>query len=274
MKIVPCPSSPLLARRIAEVGDFEIANALFRKFPDGEIYVRVDDSDSEFAVVGSLSTAEDLLTLALVLDVLEGAKVVVPYMGYARQDRSFNPGEAVSIRAIARILEEKAGEVITVNIHSERAASYFRKLRNLDAMPLIGEMFRNTDVLMISPDKGSKDRVKVAAETANCEWDYLEKTRIDATTVEIAPKSLDVEGRDVIIVDDIISTGGTVVEASRKLYKLGARSVTAVCVHAVLADYAAIKLFNAGIRDIIATDTIECAFSRISVARLVAEEIA
>ena len=140
-------------------------------------------------------------------------------------------------------------------------------------MPTIGKHFAGRDVIMISPDKGSVERVKVAAEHANCEWDYLEKTRIDATTVEIAPKSLDVENRDVIIVDDIISTGGTVVEAAKKLYELGARSVSAACVHAVLADYAAIKLFNSGIRDILATDTIECAFSRVSVAKLIAENI-
>ncbi|MDI3498871.1 ribose-phosphate diphosphokinase, partial [Archaeoglobus sp.] len=104
-------------------------------------------------------------------------------------------------------------------------------------------------------------------------WDYMEKRRIDATTVEITPKTIDVEGRDVVIVDDIISTGGTVAEAARILYSLGAKSVSAACVHAVLAENAAIKLFNAGIKDIISTDTVECAFSRISVAGLIAENI-
>ncbi len=273
MKIVPCPSSPLLAKRIADVAGFEIANVVFKKFPDGEIYVRVEDCN-ECAVIGSVNSNDDLVTLMLTLDALENPVVVVPYMGYARQDRAFNSGEAVSIRAVARVLEERAKKVITVNIHSEQAASHFKKLKNLDAMPVIGKHFTESDVIMVSPDRGSMERVRVAAETANCEWDYLEKTRIDATTVEIAPKNLDVEGRDVIIVDDIISTGGTVVEASKKLYELGAKSVSAVCVHAVLADFAAIKLFNAGIKDIISTDTIECAFSRISVAHLIAGEIA
>ncbi len=273
MKIVPCPSSPLLAKRVADAAGFEIANVVFRKFPDGEIYVRVEEED-ECVVIGSVNSNDDLVTLVLTLDALENPIVVVPYMGYARQDRAFNPGEAVSIRAMARILEERAEKVVTVNIHSEQAASYFKKLRNLDAMPVIGEHFRDSDVIMIAPDKGSMERVEVAAKTANCEWDYLEKTRIDATTVEIAPKNLDVAGRDVVIVDDIISTGGTVIEASKRLRELGARSVSAVCVHAVLAGFAAIKLFNAGIKDIISTDTIECAFSRISVAHIIASEIA
>lgn len=273
MKIVPCPSSPLLAKRIADITGFEIADVTYRRFPDGEIYVRVEGCD-ECAVIGSVNSNDDLVTLILTLDALENPTVVVPYMGYARQDKAFNAGEAVSIRAIARILEEKAEKVVTVNIHSEDAASHFKKLRNLDAMQTIGKHFMESDVIMISPDRGSVGRVKVAAETANCEWDYLEKTRIDATTVEISPKNLDVEGKDVVIVDDIISTGGTVVEASKRLYELGAKTVSAVCVHAVLADFAAIKLFKAGIRDIISTDTIECAFSRISVAHLIASEIA
>ncbi len=272
MKIIPCPSSPLLARRIAEVAGLEMGNVTFKKFPDGELYVRVEDC-SEGIIVGSICSNDDLVAITLLLDAVENAKVVVPYMGYARQDRAFKDGEAVSIRVVAEILERRAEEVITVNIHSKQAASHFKKLKDLDAMPTIGKHFAGRDVIMISPDKGSMERVKVAAEHANCEWDYLEKTRIDATTVEIAPKSLDVENRDVIIVDDIISTGGTMVEAAKKLYELGARSVSAACVHAVLANYAAIKLFNSGIRDILATDTIECAFSRVSVAKLIAENI-
>ena len=271
MRIIPCPSSPLLARRIAEISGLEIGNAVFRRFPDGELYVRV--MEREGMVVGSINSSDDFIALIFALDVLDKAKAVVPYMGYARQDKAFQEGEAVSIKILAEILESKAEEVITVNIHSMDAASYFKNLKNLDAMPLIGKYFANKDVIMISPDKGSLERVKVAAKNAGCEWDYMEKRRIDATTVEITPKSIDVDGRDVVIVDDIISTGGTVEEATKILYSLGARSVTAACVHAVLADNAAIRLFNAGIKDIIATDTIECAFSRISVAELIADSI-
>ncbi len=272
MKIIPCPSSPLLSRRIAEITGLEMGKVTFKKFPDGELYVRVEDTE-EGIIVGSIRSSDDIIAIALLLDAIERAKVVVPYMGYARQDRAFNEGEAVSIRVIAEILERKAEEVITVNIHSKQAASHFKKLRDLDAMPRIGEHFANREIIMISPDKGSRERVKIAAEHANCDWDYMEKRRIDATTVEITPKSLDVENRDVVIADDIISTGGTMVEATKRLYELGARSVSAACVHAVLADYAAIKLFNSGIKDILATDSIECAFSRISVAELIADNV-
>lgn len=271
MKIIPCPSSPLLARRIAEASAKEIGNVVFKKFPDGELYVRV--MEREGVVVGSINSNDNLIALLFALNVLERAKAVVPYMGYARQDRAFQEGEAVSIRIVAEMLERRAEEVITVNIHSDEAASYFKRLKNLDAMPIIGKFFAEEDIVMISPDEGSKERVRTAAKHANCEWDYMEKRRVDAITVEITPKNIDVDGKEVVIVDDIISTGGTVAEAAKILYSLGAKSVRAACVHAVLANNAAVKLINSGIKDIIATDTIECAFSRISVAELIASNI-
>jgi len=198
---------------------------------------------------------------------------VVPYMGYARQDKAFEDGEAISIRAIARLLESYESKVVTVNIHSKDAASHFSKLIDLDAMPIIGNYFKEQDVVMLSPDFGSYERVKVAAKAANCEFDYLEKRRIDAETVEIAPKNLDVEGKDVLIVDDIISTGGTIVEATKILLKNGAKSVKAACVHAVLANYALNKLYNAGVTEVIATDTVERVVSKISVAGLISSEL-
>jgi ribose-phosphate pyrophosphokinase len=237
--------------------------------------VRVENADEENIVVGSLNSNEDLVRLILLLDALKGRKIaVIPYMGYARQDKMFLEGEAVSIKTLAKLLENLADHVITVNIHSREAASHFKKLHNLDAMPLIGEFYSSRqDLVMISPDVGSYDRVKSAASVAGCEFDYLEKKRIDATSVEIKPKEIDVAGRDVVIVDDIISTGGTVVEAAKKLKELGARKVEAACVHAVLADFATIKLISAGIRELVATDTVECVFSSISVSKLVSDAI-
>ncbi len=274
MDVVPCPSSPLLASRIARELGLKIANVTFRKFPDGELYVRVESKDDEHVVVGSLNSNDDLVALMLTLDALRGStKLVVPYMGYARQDKVFIEGEAVSIRVVARTLESYADQIYTVNIHSPDAASHFRKLVNLDAMGILGKLYAGRDVVMVSPDRGSLERVKVAAKSAGCEWDYMEKIRIDANTVEISPKEIDVEGREVVIVDDIISTGGTVVEAAKRLWGLGAKNVEAACVHAVLAAYAAVRLISSGISDIVATDTVECAFSRVSVASVIANAL-
>lgn len=267
MKVVAGKSSPILAKRIADKLGCELAKTTYKVFPDGELYVKVEKLD-EAVVVQSINSNDDLVQLMLIFDALSDADItaVIPYMGYARQDRAFEDGEAISIRAVAKLIESYADRVITVNIHSERGKSYFKKLTEVDAMPLIGEHYRGRDIVMISPDLGSLKRVETASKHAGCEYDYLEKVRISAEEVKIKPKSLDVSGRDVVIVDDIISTGGTIVEATKVLKSLGARSVECACVHAVLAGDALNKLFNAGVRNVIATDTIEKPVSVISVA--------
>ncbi len=274
MDVVACPSSPMLAKRIADELGVKLAPVTFKRFPDGEIYARIESSESEHVVVGSINSNDDLVALMLAMEALKGDIIaVVPYMGYARQDKVFVEGEAVSIRAVARLLEGYAEKVVTVNIHSSDAASHFKKLVNADAMPLIGKRYAGRDVVMLSPDRGSVERAKIAAAAAGCDWDFLEKTRIDAERVEITPKNIEVDGRDVVIVDDIVSTGGTVMEAAKQLKELGARSVEVACVHAVLAAFAAVKLLSGGVKDIIATDTVEGIFSQISVAKLIASEI-
>ncbi|MCS7144601.1 MAG: ribose-phosphate diphosphokinase [Archaeoglobaceae archaeon] len=274
MDLIICPSSPLLGKRISEFLGIKIANVQYRKFPDGELYVRVESEERSHLLVCSLISSEDIVLMNLLFDALKGEIIaVIPYMGYARQDREFLVGEAVSIRAIAKMIEDRAQKVLTVNIHSSKAKEKFKKLVDLDAMPLIGEHFKGKEVVMISPDKGSAERVKIAANIANCDWDWLEKKRIDAQTVEIAPKNLNVEDKNVLIVDDIISTGGTVIEATKRLYELGAKRVETACVHGVFADFAATKLFSSGIAEITTTDTIERAFSKISVAKILAEEV-
>ncbi|MFN3384575.1 MAG: ribose-phosphate diphosphokinase [Archaeoglobaceae archaeon] len=274
MDLILTPSSPLLGKRIAEELRIRISPVNFKRFPDGELYARVESSESMHVVVCSLNSSEDFVLLNLLLDAIKGNVIaVIPYLGYARQDREFLKGEAVSVRVVAKSIESRAEKVITVNIHSEKAKENFKRLVDVDAMPLIGVNYREKDLVMISPDKGSAERVKTAARFANCEWDWLEKRRIDEKTVEISPKNVDVEGKRVLIVDDIISTGGTVIEATKRLYELGAKSVECACVHAVLADFAAVKLFSSGIKDIVATDTVERIFSKISVSKLLAEEI-
>ncbi|AIY90938.1 ribose-phosphate diphosphokinase [Geoglobus acetivorans] len=275
MKLIAGPSSPLLAKRLSEAAKIDIADTTYRKFPDGELYVRVNDaSDDRYVVVNSINSNEDLVYLLLIFEALSEKEIiaVIPYMGYARQDRAFLEGEAVSIRAIARLIEGYAERVITVNIHSSEAKNHFRKLVEVDAMPLIGEHYRERDVIMLSPDKGSLSRVRVAAQVAGCDFDYLEKTRIDAENVVIQPKNLDVGGRKVVIVDDIISTGGTMVTAAKQLAG-NAEGIEAACVHAVLASNALNKLYSAGISEVISTDTVERQISKLSAAELISEVI-
>ncbi len=273
MKLIAGPSSPLLTKRIAERTGLGIAEVTYRKFPDGELYVRVENSDDEsFAVINSIRSSDDLVWLMLIFDALQEKRVfaIIPYMGYARQDRNFLRGEAVSIRAVARMIENSAERVFTVNIHSEKAKEHFRKLKELDAMGIIGEHYKGKDVIMLSPDRGSLERVKRAAEIAGCDFDYLEKRRIDAENVEISPKNLEIERKDVVIVDDIISTGGTVITAASQLINKASK-IEAACVHGVFAGNALNRLYSSGVSEVKATDTVESQVSLISVSGIISE---
>ena len=273
MKLIAGPSSPLLTKRIAEKTGFKIAETMYRRFPDGELYVRVErNEDDRYAVVNSLRSNEDLVYMLLIFDALEGSEIfaIIPYMGYARQDRAFLNGEAVSIRAIARLIESYAEKIFTVNIHSMKAREHFRKLIELDAMDIIGQHYKGKNVVMLSPDRGSLKRVRRAAEIAGCEFDYLEKRRIDAENVEILPKNLDVHGKEIVVVDDIISTGGTVVTVARQLSDK-AKKIDATCIHGVFAGHALNRLYSSGISLVKATDTIETQVSVISVSGMISE---
>jgi ribose-phosphate pyrophosphokinase len=275
MEVVAGPSSPLLAGRIASKLNLNPVKTRYKRFPDGELYVSVECKDKDVAVVQSLNSNDDLIFLLLLFDALNDRNItaVVPYMGYARQDRKFREGEALSIRAVAKLIEYYAERVISVNIHSNEAKKYFKNLIEVDAMPTLGEYFKKEDIVMISPDLGSFERVKIAAKSAGCEFDYLEKTRLDSENVSIETKSISIDGKNVVIIDDIISTGGTIVEAAKFLLKQGANTVQVGCVHAVLANFALNKIYSAGVSKAFATDTVEKSISEISVAELISEKI-
>lgn len=273
MEIVPGPSSPLLASRIADKLGVKLSKTNYRVFPDGELYVRVGCKDSESVIVQSINSNNDLIFLLLLLDALEGKEisVVIPYMGYSRQDRVFHEGEALSVRAIARLIEGYSERVLSVNIHSKEARKHFKRLEEVDAMPVIGMNFADDDILMVAPDKGACEEVKRAAKVADCDFDYLEKTRLSSENVVMKAKNFNISGKKVVIVDDIISTGGTIIEATNMLVKSGAKEVDAVCVHPVLTNFALNRLYAEGVYKVIGTDTIEKPVSEITVAEIIAD---
>ena len=145
-------------------------------------------------------------------------------------------------------------------------------VHEISAMPLIANYIRQQmeDPMIIGPDKGALGFATEVSRILKCECDYLEKIRISPEKVETKPKNLDVAGRDVVIIDDIISTGGTIVSASKILRDLGANKVVVGCVHPVLVEDALLKIFAAGVVDVFATDTLKSDVSNISVAPLIA----
>ena len=279
MKIIGGPASQLLASRVARELGMNPTLCDFNCFPDGEVYTCIQDEQIEdVTIIQSTTTDSDLVSLLQMIDACEDASsinVVIPYMGYARQDKKFKSGEPISARAVAKTIN--ADRVFTVNIHEKSILDYFSApASDLDASKLIGSHLKSlnlTDTLILAPDSSALPLAKSAAEDLGMDCDYLEKTRHSGDTVTIKTKNLDVTGRDVVLIDDMIATGGTMAESIKLLRDQGAKDVYLACVHPVLTRNAVLRLFNAGVHDIFATDTIEKAQSCVSVAPLIADAV-
>lgn len=280
MDLIGGPASQLLAGRVSNILKNNLLISDFKRFPDGELYTRVlDDFTCDVVtIIQSTVTDSDFVSLLQLIDACRDVSrinVVIPYMGYARQDKRFKPGEPISARAIAEAI--KADNVYIVNIHEESILDHFdAKAVNLDSTPVIGKYIKNMrlkDPLIISPDDGAIGLAKNASKDLGMDYDFLEKTRHSGEIVSIKPKTLAVKGRDVIILDDIISTGGTMAETIALLKSQGAHEVYVACVHPVLSNNATLKLFRAGVKEIIATDTIDKGVSVVSVAPVIADAL-
>jgi len=283
--IIGGSASQKLAALIAKELDETLCPLETRKFPDGERYIRIGGNiDSNAVVIQSTGYPQDqnLLELFLILKTLkslevEDIKVIIPYFGYGRQEKRFKSGEAISAQVIAELLEASgASEILSINLHEDGLCDLFNiPSYNLNAIPLIAEYIgeKFNDPVIVAPDKGALGFARKIGEILGCDCDHLEKTRLSPENVETKPKNMDIEGREAVIIDDIISTGGTIVNASRILSKHGSSKVVVSCVHPVLVEDALLKIFASGADDVIATDTLKSDVSTISVAPLIADFI-
>ncbi|RZN69486.1 MAG: ribose-phosphate diphosphokinase [Candidatus Methanolliviera hydrocarbonicum] len=279
MKIIGGPSSQLLSKRVSDLLGVELVPVEYKVFPDGEKYCRISApiEGEEVMIIQSTPSDSDIIYLMELIDACEIARkktVVIPYFGYSRQDKIFDMGEPISARAIARSI--RADRVYTVNIHDKDILKFFPSpAEDLDAMPLLVKYIQEMDLkdpLFIAPDEGSLDAVSNAVSN-DFDYDFLEKTRISADDVAMKPKKINVKGRSVVILDDMISTGGTVMGASKMLKDAGAIDIYAFCVHPVLVGSTLLKLYQSGIKEVISTDTLEYITSLVSVAPLIAEKL-
>jgi len=276
MKLIKGPGSPKLSERLIERNDLDYVEVTSKIFPDGEIYVKLSESvnNEDCYLVQTTYPNRRLIELFFIQDALigNGAKsvnVIIPYYSYARQDQKFELGEGISSRAIAKRLQIQTESFYSVDLHSEKIIDFFDiEAENYTAMRLLGvhsELYEPD--LLISPDEGGKDRVKMAADEIGIGWDYLEKKRLDGETVEIRPKNIKAEGKKVIILDDIISTGGTMREAAKQLLEQGADQVHAGCTHGLFVDDAFGKLDDI-CDSVFCTDTIENIGCEVTIAPL------
>ncbi|MDD1668159.1 MAG: ribose-phosphate diphosphokinase [Methanomicrobiales archaeon] len=279
MKVACTGRSRVLGARIAEHLGAGLVETTLSRFPDGEIYLRTGVLDEATVVVGSLLSGDSLVELLLLIDACHRSEVmlVIPYMGYARQDREFKPGEPVSARAMARALSHGVSRVLTVNIHKESVLSHFAvPASQVNLAPAVGDFIRGLDLenpLILAPDRGAEPFAAIVASRGGWECDQLEKTRISGEEVRIEPRKGGPWTGDVVLVDDIISTGGTLATAARMLRAQGAKGVYAVCVHGLFAGTALDLLGSSGINQIAASDTIEGPNSRYSAAGPIAARL-
>ncbi|OPY24386.1 MAG: Ribose-phosphate pyrophosphokinase [Methanobacterium sp. PtaU1.Bin097] len=283
--IIGGSASQKLAALISKELDETLCPLETRKFPDGERYIRIGGNlESDAVVIQSTGYPQDqnLLELFLILKTLksldvENIKVVIPYFGYARQEKRFKTGEAISAQVVSELLEAcGASEIFSINLHEDGLRNLFNiPAHNLSAMPLIAEYIEEhlDDPVIVAPDKGALGFASEIAGILGCDSDHLEKTRILPDKVETRTKDLDVQGREAVIIDDIISTGGTIINASHILRQHGASKIVVSCVHPVLVEDALLRIFASGVDDVIATDTLQSDASTISVAPLIADFI-
>jgi len=276
-------SSPPIMEKLP----YEKIEIEYKEFPDGEMYIRFEEKIKkirELLIVQSLYSPQNthLMQLFFMLDACKelGIKVnlFVPYLAYARQDKRFKEYECISSRTVLNILNSfDLKSFYTVDVHEKKLLKHIKaESKNLTATSIIGEYLEKEDLknpVIISPDKGAVDIAKRVAEILDCEYDYLEKKRISGDTVETRPKNIDTKGRDVVIVDDIISTGGTMAKACEILKKEGTRKVLAGAAHLLMVGDAEEKLKRAGIDKIFGTDSIPNKYSSISVAPLIEGEL-
>jgi ribose-phosphate pyrophosphokinase len=283
--IVAGSTSQALAASLAAETDHRLADVTYETFPDGEQLVSLDTGDADLGhavvVVATTSAAAHVEVLQLQDAAREAGAdrvtTVLPYMGYARQDDVFEPGEPLSARAIARAISTGTDRVLTVTPHEPAVCDFFEvPATALDGGPRLADPLPSdlADPLFLSPDEGALALAATVRDAYGAgETDHFVKTRLSGADVEVEPSDAAVSGRDVVLVDDIVSTGATMSEAIAVLADRGVGAVFVACVHPMLAGNARLRLERAGVAAIYGTDTVERAVSTVSVAPLVADAL-
>jgi ribose-phosphate pyrophosphokinase len=283
-KVVCGSASVTLGRALARELQLDFVEVAFERhpggFPDGERYVRLLDSVSNQHVILVQTTWPDskIVELLLLANAIRDSgahrvTAVIPYFGYGRQDKRFLEGEPVSARTIAKHLAVDADELLTVTHHNPDILSAFPlPATEVSGVPALARHLKGTDVdMLLAPDRKATRFVNEASDFNGLPFDFLSKQRIDSYTVRVEPKTLKVKGKCVAIVDDVVSTGGTIATAVKELRKQGARRVIAACVHGLFVDGAEANLKACD--DVIATDTIQSKYTKVSVAPEIAAAI-
>ncbi|MCL2643187.1 MAG: ribose-phosphate diphosphokinase [Candidatus Bathyarchaeota archaeon] len=289
MKIILGPASIELAENVSSLIDIQNIPVTSKIFPDGESYVKLEGNvlgENVVIIQTTCPPMQDgkLFQLAFMADAAKRAgankvTAVVPYLAYTRQDKMFLSGEGISVGTIARMLGASGiDNLLTVNIHSEHVLSEFPFLaKTVSGISLLAEYFvkqGHKNVFALAPDKGAMYIAQEAQQVLGGGVGHLSKVRDRYTgqTVQSA-EGLDVEGQTVVIFDDIISTGGTIVGAAKILKERGAKHVFTACVHPLLIGDASKRILEAGVEEIVGTDSVPGVYSKVSLAPLISKQL-
>ncbi len=277
-----------LAKKIAKNLNAKFISTELRVFPDGESKITFNEKPGKGTIIVVQSTYPPVDTnLLQALSLISKAKkysqdviAVVPYLGYARQDREFLPGEIITIETISELFKAAgAKKIIVVDVHSVLGLRLFKiKTLNISAVSELVNYFKKIKLvnpLVISPDLGGAERARKFAKLLGTDFVALEKQR-DRKTGEVKIKSSNMDqisNRDLIIVDDMISTGGSIIKATQFLKKQKCKRVFVACTHALMINDAEKRIMRAGVTKIISTNTIPGKSSLVDVSDLISKAI-
>ena len=271
MKIVACNSNRPLAEAVASALGLPLTSASIRRFADLEIFVEIHENirgEDVFVVQSTSFPANDnLMELLITLDALRRSSArritaVVPYFGYARQDRKSGPRTPISAKLVANLIAAAgANRVLTMDLHAAQIQGFFDiPVDNLFAAPLfsrdIGERYKGRDLMVVSPDVGGVVRARALAARLHTDLAIIDKRRERAGVSEVMNVIGEVEGRHCILVDDIVDSGGTLCNAAEALVKNGAEGVSVYVTHGVLSGGAVARVASSAIESMTVTDSI------------------
>jgi ribose-phosphate pyrophosphokinase len=295
IKLFTGNSNRELSKEIADFLKIPVGDATVSNFSDGEIMVQVNENvrGSDVFVVQStcMPVNQNLMELLIMIDALKRASAgritaVIPYYGYARQDRKAAPRVPISARLVADLLSAVGiHRVLTIDLHAGQIQGFFNiPVDHLYATPVITEYVKEkyvNDIVVVSPDAGGVERARAVAKRLDASLAIIDKRRERANVSQVMHVIGEVEGKDAILFDDMIDTAGTITQAATALKENGAKSVVAACSHAVLSGPALERINNSVLEEVIVTNTIpmeckekECKkLTTLSVASLLGEAI-
>ncbi len=270
LKIFTLNSNPALAKEIADIVGVDLGKSSVTRFSDGEIQINIEESirGCDVYIVQSTSgpVNEHIMELLIMIDALKRASaktinIVIPYYGYARQDRKARAREPITAKLVANLLETAGStRVITLDLHAPQIQGFFDiPIDHLMGVPILGEYFLGKnleDIVIVSPDHGGVTRARKLADKLKAPIAIIDKRRPRPNVAEVMNIVGHIEGKTAILIDDIIDTAGTITLAANALEENGAKAVYACCTHPVLSGPAIERIANSKIKELVVTNSI------------------